>query len=191
MMSMETLEVLVKKALSYADNVCNFGFQGGEPTLAGMEYYKNLIAFVNKYNKKRVKVNYAIQTNGIIIDEEWAKFLADNKFLVGISLDGPKDIHDKNRIDLNNKGTFNDVMKTTEIFNKYHVEYNILCVINSLTARYVNKVYNFFKKNNFNYLQFIPCLDPLDEKPGNRKYSLTPEKYTLFLKRLFDECIRM
>ena len=186
-MSDETMEVLVKKALDYADNTCTFAFQGGEPTLAGLEYFKKFVETVKKHKTKSINVNYALQTNGIAIDEDWAAFLADNNFLTGISLDGFKDIHDSSRLDSRGKGSFNKVMEAINLFNRFHVEYNILCVVNSYTARHVHKVYNFFKKNNFKYLQFIPCLDPLNEIPGEHDFSLTPERHTHFLKNLFDE----
>lgn len=186
MMDIGLLEKVVQKALEYADHVCTFAFQGGEPTLAGLEFYKKLIEFEKKYNKKKVQINNAMQTNGLRIDEDWARFLAENKFLVGISLDGPKDIHDANRVDAKEGGSFNRVMNTIGFFDKYKVEYNVLCVVNGYVARHANKIYNFFKKHNFNYLQFIPCLDALDEEHGSNKYSLKPDRFTYFLKSSFD-----
>lgn len=185
-MDTRLLETIVKKALEHAEHACTFAFQGGEPTLAGLDFYKKLIEFEKKYNVKKVQINNAMQTNGMVIDDAWAKFLADNHFLVGISLDGPKDLHDANRIDAREKGSFNRVKEAIELFNKYRVEYNILFVVNGYTARHANKVYGFFKKNNFKYLQFIPCLDPLNEQPGGNEYSLKPERFTYFLKTLFD-----
>ncbi len=186
MMSVELLETIVKKALEFADYYCTFAFQGGEPTLAGLDFFKKLVEFEKKYNVKNVTINNAIQTNGMVIDDEWSKFLAENNFLVGISLDGPKDIHDLMRYDARGEGTYNRVMNTISLFNRHGVEYNILFVVNSYVARHAGKIYNFFKKNNFTYLQFIPCLDPLDEEPGNYEHSLTPERFTVFLKTLFD-----
>jgi len=185
-MDINTLEILVQKTLEYADVGCTFAFQGGEPTLVGLEFFEKLMEFQKKYNTKGVKINNALQTNGIVIDDRWAKFLHDNNFLVGLSLDGTKDVHDMNRIDSANKGTFNRIMKTVDLFNKHKVEYNILFVVNSTVARHVAKIYNFFKRKNFRYLQFIPCLDPLDEDPGGHIYSLTPDRFTTFLKTLFD-----
>jgi uncharacterized protein len=186
MMDIGLLEDLVKKALEYAEQTCVFAFQGGEPTLIGLNFYKKLIEVQKKYNKRKIQINNALQTNGHIINEQWAKFLAENKFLVGISLDGPKDIHDANRIDAKARGTFNNVMNAIELFNKYKVEYNILSVVNGYVARHASKVYNFFKKNNFKYLQFIPCLDALNEQHGSSEFSLKPERFTYFLKSLFD-----
>lgn len=185
-MSKETLERMVEKALKYADYACAFAFQGGEPTLAGLEFYKELIRLQKKYNHKNLRIDNSIQTNGMLIDDDWAKFLADNKFLVGLSLDGPKDINDTNRVDLNGEGSFSTIMKTADLFNKYGVEYNILSVINGNVANHTTKVYNFFKKHDLRYIQFIPCLDPLGEKPGGLLHSLTPDKYARFLKTLFD-----
>lgn len=186
-MDINTLEVLVKKSLEYADQVCTFAFQGGEPTIAGIDFFKNLVEFGKMYNTKRLRINYALQTNGMFIDDEWAQFLSQNNFLVGLSLDGPKDINDMNRIGVNDKGSFNRVMKTVDLFNKYKVEYNILSVVNASVARHANKVYNFFKKQGFNYLQFIPCLDPLSQEPGKYNFSLKPDDYTKFLKSTFDQ----
>lgn len=103
-MSLDTLEALVKKVFEYGDREVGFAFQGGEPTLAHLDFYKNLIYLQKKYNVKKIRVNNAIQTNGVIIDNEWSEFLANNNFLVGLSLDGPKDIHDQNRVDINGIG---------------------------------------------------------------------------------------
>ncbi|HYE83763.1 MAG TPA: anaerobic sulfatase maturase [Clostridia bacterium] len=184
-MDIDLLEIVVRKALEYAGQTCTFAFQGGEPTLAGLDFYKKLIGLQEQYNTKGIKINNTIQTNGIAIDEEWAQFLFENHFLVGLSLDGPKDIHDSMRVDAKGKGSFKKVMNAVRLFDKYKVEYNILFVVNSHTARHANKVYNFFKKNNFKYLQFIPCLDPLNEKPGRYEHSLTPGHYSQFLKSIF------
>jgi len=185
-MSRETLEILVKKALAYAEDYCIFAFQGGEPTVTGIDFYRSLINFVKLYNYKHLKIDYSIQTNGLLINEEWARLFKENNFLVGISLDGPKDIHDMMRVDINGKGSFTRVIRTIELFNKFKVDYNILCVVNNIVARHINQVYTFFKKNNFQYLQFIPCLDPLGEEPEGYEFSLTAERYTYFLKNLFD-----
>lgn len=186
MMSLETLESLVKKALEYADVSCSFMFQGGEPTLAGLPFYKKLIEFEKKYNIKNVEINNAIQTNGMVINEDWAKFLAENHFLIGLSLDGPKEINDTYRVVINEKGSFQRVLKTVQLFDMYKVEYNVLSVVTAFSCDYAHKIYSFFKKNNFKFLQFIPCIDPFGEDLGSSEYSLTPKKYAKFLNDLFD-----
>ena len=185
-MSIETLELLVERVFDYGKDFVGFAFQGGEPTLAGLDFYKRLIEVQVKYNTKKLRITNSIQTNGISIDEEWCEFLADNNFLVGISLDGPKDIHDINRLDENGVGSFKRIDKTISMFNNYGVQYNVLAVVTRNVVRHVDKVYNYYSKKGFNYIQFIPCLDELKSSPGRSSYSLSPKDYESFLKRLFD-----
>ena len=182
----ETLEKVVKNALEFADGICTFAFQGGEPTLTGLDFYKKLIELQEEYNTKKVSIHNAIQTNGIHIDDEWAAFFAANRFLVGLSLDGVKDLNDLNRVDENQEGSYARIMHAVQLFDKHKVQYNILTVITKQLARNVAKTYSFFKKHAFQYVQFIPCLDPLGEERGQNPYSLTPEDYTYFLNTLFD-----
>lgn len=92
-----------------------------------------------------------MQTNGTLIDESWAKFLSENKFLVGLSMDGPKEIHNLNRKDCYGLDTFSKVERATDLFKKYNVEFNILCVVTSNTARHVNKIYRYFKEKILNF----------------------------------------
>jgi uncharacterized protein len=185
-MDHETLETLVRKTLEYGEYSVSFAFQGGEPTLAGLDFYREFITLQKKYNTKKLKICNVLQTNGTLIDEEWAAFLRENDFLVGLSLDGPQDIHDINRIGINGEGSYSRVEKAVKLLNKYEVKYNILCVVSSLVARHIEKIYSFLRKKGFLYLQFIPCLDELGKKPGQNSYSLTPKLYEDFLKRLFD-----
>ncbi|OQB12405.1 MAG: Anaerobic sulfatase-maturating enzyme [Firmicutes bacterium ADurb.Bin193] len=181
MMSLDTLERLARNALFEAKYQVTFAFQGGEPTLAGLDFFKALIEFEKKYNVNNVIINNSIQTNGMIIDDEWAEFFTKNNFLVGLSLDGDKDSHELHRGE-----SFNRVMKTAKIFDKHNTQYNILCVVTANTARKVDKIYNFYKRSGFKYLQFIPCLDELFTERGAHNHSLTPKLYTRFLINLFD-----
>jgi len=185
-MNEDTLEEIVRRGLEYADVMCGFAFQGGEPTLAGLNFFGKVIELQQKYNKKNLNIINSIQTNGMLIDEKWAEFLYNNNFLVGLSLDGPKEVHNLNRVDSKSNGTFNQVMKTIELFNKYKVEYNILCVVTNNSARFANRIYSFFKENGFKYIQYISCLDPLNEVPGKHTYSLKPRDLEKFLKITFD-----
>lgn len=186
MLSTQRMEQIVKAALEYAEGSCTFAFQGGEPTLAGLDFYRNVVELVKNHQKPGVKVFYAIQTNGYALDEEWAKFFAKHHFLVGLSLDGPAELHDSNRKDHSGSGTFNRVMKTAQLFDKYKVEYNVLSVVTGRNARAVQKTYQFFKKHGFRWIQFIPCLEPLDAQRGGSDYALTPKQYGEFLIRIFD-----
>lgn len=183
-MNEDTLVNLVKNILEYADGHCTFAFQGGEPTLAGLDFFKRVVELQKEYNVKRVKVENTIQTNGTLIDEEWAEFLAQHDFLMGLSVDGPKDINDGARIDINEKSTFNRVMNTVRLFKKYNVQYNVLSVVTSYSTRHIRQLYSFYKKHGVKFLQFIPCMD--EERGSGNFHSLTGEKYGYFLKILFD-----
>ncbi|MCI9503056.1 MAG: anaerobic sulfatase maturase [Hungatella sp.] len=186
-MSKETMRKIMDRALKYADGYCTVAFQGGEPTLAGLDFYEDLAKYMAACeNPKRIRFQYAIQTNGLKIDETWARFWAENRYLVGVSLDGPKEIHDKYRRDRGGKGTYNQIMSGIRLLEKYHVDYNILTVVTSASARSGQKIYNFFKKNKMEYQQYIECLDPLGEAPGGQEFSLTPGQYEVFLKSMFD-----
>ena len=186
-MSVDTMHTIVDKAMEYGDYECTIAFQGGEPTLAGLDFYRDLVAYVTAHeNPKKLKIHYALQTNGYLINEEWAEFLGKNHFLVGVSLDGLKEIHDRYRLDAAGKGTYQRVISAIRLLEKHQVEYNILTVVTAATARNGQKIYNYFKKNHFGYQQYIECLDPIGEEPGQHEYSLTPEKYGEFLKSMFD-----
>lgn len=186
-MSVDTMHTIVDKAMEYGDYECTIAFQGGEPTLAGLDFYRDLVDYVTAHeNPKKLKIHYALQTNGYLINEEWAAFLGENHFLVGVSLDGLKEIHDRYRLDAAGKGTYQRVISAIRLLEKHQVEYNILTVVTAATARNGQKIYNYFKKNHFGYQQYIECLDPIGEEPGQHEYSLTPEKYGEFLKSMFD-----
>ncbi|WP_087066692.1 anaerobic sulfatase maturase [Intestinibacillus massiliensis] len=186
MLSDEMLENLIRSGLEYADTLCSFAFQGGEPTLAGLPFYQKAVALQRKYARDGVRVSNALQTNGLLIDEAWAQFLHDEHFLVGLSLDGPADIHNRNRVTADGKGTWNRVMHAARLFDRYQVEYNILCVVTGANAKAIEKIYHFYRKQGFRYLQFIPCLEPLGQARGSEPYHLSVKEYGEFLIRIFD-----
>jgi uncharacterized protein len=186
LMSLDTAEAIIKKTLQFASGYATFSFQGGEPTLCGIDFFKAVVKIQNRLNVNNVIINNCIQTNGILVDDKWAEFLHDYRFLVGLSLDGPVELHDKFRVDAGGNGTYNRVMQTAALFDKYKVEYNILFVVTSQTAREPDRLYKFFKDNNFSFLQFMPCIDPGDGKRGIHNFSLDPAQYSFFLKRFFD-----
>lgn len=184
-MTQETLEIIIKKVLEYTTTDCSIAFQGGEPTLVGINFYKKLLDITYQYKKPNINILFSIQTNGYIIDDEWARFFADNNFLVGISLDGNKVIHDRYRVDKKGEGTFNKVINTIGLFEKYKVEYNVLTVVNGPSSYKARKIYNYFAKLGINYQQYIECLDPFNER-AKHEYSLTSKEYSNFLKDMFD-----
>lgn len=185
-MTEETLENVVKKGIAFAEHECTIAFQGGEPTLAGLDFFKRVVELQKKHNPRGIPIHNALQTNGVGLDGAWADFLRENRFLVGLSLDGVKDTHDLYRMDGAGDGTFARVMDTVRLFERRGVEYNILTVVNRQTAKRAEKIYNFYKKNKLQYLQFIPCLDPIEEEMGQAGFSLTPREYGAFLCTLFD-----
>ena len=178
----EVLEFLMRRAFQEASGSCSFSFQGGEPTLAGLDFFRRLTALQKQYNTKKLPVRNALQTNGLLLDDEWADFLAENSFLVGLSLDGGRELHDSMRKDADGGGTYARVMQAAGLLDRHGVEYNVLCVVHNAAARHPQQVYRALKR--FRYLQFIPCLDPLDgSKPP---HSLDPKRYGEFLKGTFD-----
>ena len=185
-MSLETLEVIIEKVLRFAEGYATFAFQGGEPTLCGLDFFRSVIELQHKHNVKSVSINNALQTNGMLIDEEWAAFLHENNFLVGLSLDGPAELHDRYRVNAGGKGTYKKVMRAAALFDEYQVAYNILFTVTETTAAHPDKLYDFFKAHDFNFLQLMPCLDPLEAERGGAEYSLTPKRFAFFLKRFFD-----
>ncbi len=185
-MSEETLEILIRKALASAEGSCSFGFQGGEPTLRGLDFFRRAVQLQKKYNTRGVQITNALQTNGLLLDGEWARFLRDNHFLVGLSLDGTKEVHDRNRLDADGKGTYARALRAAQLLAAHGVEFNILTVVTGQTVDALGKIYSFYRRSNLLYQQYIPCLDPLDGQRGAAPYSLTPEKYAVFLKTLFD-----
>lgn len=185
-MSVDTAEQLIASALEYADESCTFLFQGGEPTLAGLDFFRAIIELESKHAKDGVKISNAIQTNGYLIDEIWAQFLASNGFLVGLSLDGPAEIHNSYRKDCLGKETFNRAMNAARLLDKYGAEYNVLSVVTGRSAKHIEKIYNFFKRQGFRWLQFIPCLEPLGHDRGQAGFHLGSAEYERFLIRIFD-----
>ena len=186
LMKGETIEAIVKKSLAHATESCTFGFQGGEPTLAGLDFFKKVVALQKKYNTQNLTINNSIQTNGTLLDDSWAAFLAENKFLVGVSLDGHESLHNLYRRDAQDEGTFARAMQGIEALKRHNVEFNVLTVVTAQTAKHAKDVYAFFMRHGLVYQQYIPCMDPIGEDWGKQRYSLTPELYAKFLKNLFD-----
>lgn len=186
MMTQQTLEILVKRAFEYATEYCNFNFQGGEPTLIGLDFYIELIRLQKKYNVHNIAVANAIQTNATLITPQMAQFFYENDFLVGVSLDGTKDINDINRVTHDGNGTFTAVKKGIGLLDKYNVKYNVLSVVSKASVKKADSIYSYFAKCGFKYLQFIPCIDEFDSEFGSAVYSVTPEEYGDFLIILFN-----
>ena len=184
-MTDDTATALVKKSLEAAKDFLVIGFQGGEPTLIGLPFYKRFIEKVNKYNKRNIRVTFCIQTNGFAINDDWAKFFKENNFLVGLSIDGTKEIHNSYRFSCSGKPSYDKVFHAHELFKQYGVEYNVLTVVTSKIAKNAKEVYRNFISNGLYYHQYIPCIDFISEERGLNDFSLTPALYSEFLINVF------
>lgn len=188
-MKEETLEILVREAIAYADGSLTFAFQGGEPTLAGLDFFQKAVELQRKYNNKKLQIENTIQTNGLLIDEKWARFLGEHRFLVGLSLDGPKKMHDRYRKDAGGQDTFARIMNSVQLLEQYHVDYNVVTVVTNDTAKQASFLYKFWKRNHYPFVQFIPCMDEIKRQDGTQErsiYAVEPEQYGKFLCELFD-----
>ena len=185
-MTDEVLEKLVKDYMELRFPLAGFAWQGGEPTLMGLDFYKKVVELQKKYGVSGQEVGNSLQTNAILLDEKWCRFLHDNKVLVGVSIDGPKEFHDYYRLDHSGAGTFDRVMRAIENCKQYDVEYNTLTLLNDRNAEHPDEVFDFLVELGVKFVQFIPCVevDPATGKIAD--FSITPEQYGEFLCRLFD-----
>lgn len=186
-MSEDTVEQLLLRIQAFVQPPAQvtFLFQGGEPTLAGLDYYQNFITQCNRLLSPKIKLHFSIQTNGTFVDGAWCSFFKEHNFLVGVSWDGPSKMHDLNRLDRAGNGTFSQVQKCVQMLKKAAVDFNVLCVVTNATARHARALFTFFLKQGIKHLQLIPCLDPLQNQ-GARTYTLTPRQYGDFLIGAFD-----
>lgn len=206
-MTRETMHAIVDCGLREAEGSLHLSFQGGEPTLRGLAFYQDLTAYVKQAlvekqtfedrptsrakqhsGRKRspVTVQYSLQTNGLLLDDDWCSWLHENNVLVGLSIDGPKELHDRYRRSAEGAGSYAAVLRAAERLRRHGVAFNTLTVVTEDAARKGQRIANFFEKQGFRYQQYIECLDPLDEPAGQHTYSLTPARYGEFLKASFD-----
>ena len=191
-MSEDTLETFVKQYINgqpYGTTEVNFTWQGGEPTLRGIGFYKKAINFQNKYRRKGMKITNAFQTNGILLNNDWAKFFKDNNFLVGISIDGPEKLHNRFRKDHSGAGTFSSVIAGLDALRKYNVDFNTLTAVQSDNGDYPQEVYNFLKRIGSTFMQFIPIVEP-EGKGGVSYRTVNPRQWGNFLNTIFDLWIK-
>lgn len=186
LMSVDTLRNVIKRTLMRAEKEYSIAFQGGEPTLCGIDFFRSAVEFLNKYNKNHAQIRIALQTNGYGIDEEWAQLFAEHHFLVGLSVDGIEEIHDRYRHGNDGGSSWAHVQRAAELFDRYGADYNILTVVHRETAERIREIYPAYRARGWNYLQFITCLDPIGEKRGQKDYSLLPRTYGQFLTELYD-----
>jgi len=185
-MSDELLEKLISDYLGLGFAHGCFAWQGGEPTLMGLEFFRKVVSLQNKYKRDAQVITNTLQTNGLLLDRQWCEFLYENEILVGISLDGPREIHDHYRLDRGGRGTFDRVMAAIENCRNCKVEFNILVLLNNLNVERCDELFDFFTGNDFRFLQFIPALEMNEDKTAVADFAVKPEQYGRFLCRLFD-----
>jgi uncharacterized protein len=186
-------EVLEKMIQSYMNSDQNqnfiFGWQGGEPTLMGLKFFQKAIDLQILYAPKDCVISNGLQTNGTMISDEIAKFFAEYKFLLGVSLDGPPYLHNGYRKTNKQKGTHNMVLEGINQLKKYNVEFNILTLVNNINVKEPIEVYNYLKGRALFYHQYIPCVE-FDENNELLPYCITAEEWGNFLCQIFDEWVK-
>ena len=184
-MSREISEQIIDNLFSELDtgDELSIAFQGGEPTLAGLPWLEHFVSYAEQKDPS-VSLNFALQTNGILLDDTWCRFLKEHRFLVGLSWDGPASIHNTNRVDPQGQGTFSIIRHARQLLKKHAVEHNILCVLTNETARHPQQIWKFIEDQGIDFIQFIPCLDDLDCQGQN--WALTPKRFYNFYSTLFE-----
>src|ERR1022692_714793 len=158
--------------------VITFAWQGGEPTLLGVDYFRKVVALQQKYASGKTIEN-AFQTNGVLLDDEWCEFLATAKFLVGLSIDGPQRLHDRYRVDKGGAPTFDKVMRGLRLLKRYRIEFNTLTVVQRDNSQYPLEVYRFLKEMGSGFMQFIPVVERVADEVT--EWSVEPLQYGKFL----------
>lgn len=181
-MSIETAKNVIKSAFEYAKDQVFFVFQGGEPLLAGIDFFESFVSAVREFNSNHTKVSYSLQTNGTLLNEKWCEFFYKNHFLIGVSLDGDRE-QNSYRVYKDGRETFDDVMAGIELLKKYEIPFNVLSVLTKRCANNFRKTYRFFKENGLYYLQYIPCLKPFGEE--DNEYSMGNEDYLGYLENAY------
>ncbi len=205
-MSDEVLELYVAQYIEAQDvPMVSFAWQGGEPTLMGVDFFLRAVELQQQYANGKAVTN-AFQTNGILLDDEWGEFLAEHNFLIGLSIDGPRQFHDRYRVDKGQKPTFDRVVAGLEILKKHKVEFNTLTVLQNHNAEQPLEVYHFLKEIGSGFMQFIPIVERIAQEPAEdglelidpdfegqarvSKWSVGAVQYGRFLCKVFDEWVR-
>lgn len=215
-MADDLLETYIRQLIeSHRTPDVTIAWQGGEPTLMGLDFFKRSIEYAERYRRPDQHVSYTIQTNGTRLDDDWGAFFKVHGFLVGLSVDGPREYHDAYRVDKGGKGSFDQVMRGWEVLRRNEVDFNILCTVHAVNQDHPLEVYRFFRDDlGAQFMQFIPIVErataetlplanqgwspvpsgkrPLYTVTGNlvTERSVQPEAYGRFLIAIFDEWVR-
>jgi len=204
-MPLNVLESFIRQKIESQDSdLIGFAWQGGEPTLLGVDYFKKVVELQKKYANGK-KIENSFQTNGVLLNDVWCGFFLENNFLVGISIDGPKELHDKYRVYKGGQSSFEKVMLGISYLKKLNVNFNTLTVVNKENSYHPLKVYNFLKEVGSGFMQFIPVVERItNSKRENLKlvlpgykgssevtdWSVEPLQYGNFLCEIFDDWVK-
>ncbi len=170
------------------DSVINFSWHGGEPTMLGLDYFRKIVALERKHTPPDRSITNGMQTNGTLIDEEWCRFLAAEGFAVGLSLDGPQEMHDRYRLTKGRTPTHKHAMRGYELLRRHGIPCDILCVVNAYNVQYPIRVYRFFKQIKAQYVSFLPLVEPQPETEEGVSHRTVPaEAFGGFLCAIYDE----
>jgi uncharacterized protein len=187
LMTEEVLADYARQYLAAMPSRCEFGWQGGEPLLAGKDFYRKAAEFQKQFGAAGQVVTNGLQTNGTLLDEEWCDFFRENKFLVGISIDGPAQVHDAHRRDKEGRPTWHRAWAGLEMLSRKGVEFNVLVTLNSANAPHAGNIYRYFVNRGVQYLQFIHILE---RKPGTdepTEFSCRPEQLGRWMLDVFEQ----
>ena len=185
----DILEAYIRQHIDASPgSVIHFTWHGGEPTLLGLETFRNIVALQRKHKPPGRSITNNIQTNGILIDEAWCRFLSDVGFSVGLSLDGPQEMHDTYRFTRGGKPTHEQAMRGYQLLQQHRVPCDILCVVSAANVLHPTRVYGFFKQIKAQYVGFIPLVERRPEtEEGVSRRSITAEAWGDFLRTVYDE----
>jgi uncharacterized protein len=184
-MTTDMLERLVDGYLFYSWPNSAFAFQGGEPTLAGLKFFETLVGFQQRYGRNGQNVSNSIQTNGILLDKDWCDLFRGYSFLVGLSLDGPEDIHDRYRYNKAGHPTASKVIDAVNLLRREKIEFNVLCVVSKANVSKAREVFRFFRKLGIEYVQFIPLAE-FHPDGSPMPFTISSAEYGQFLCEMFD-----
>jgi uncharacterized protein len=191
-MSEETLDLFVRQHIeAHRTPEVTFTWQGGEPTLMGLDFFWRAVELQRKHRKPGTRIQNALQTNATALDEQWCRFLRENGFLVGVSLDGPREVHDAYRRDKGGAPTFDRVMAGVGLLREHGVDFNVLACVHAASAGRGPEVYRFLRDEvRAPMIQFIPVVEPAGEGEPVTRRSITGRGYGEFLIEVFDEWVR-
>lgn len=189
-MSEAVLEKMIRDYVGLRFPTSSFAFQGGEPTLMGLDFYQRLVDLQKKYGADGQVISNALQTNAILLNaDEWGEFLREYRFLIGVSMDGPERLHDIYRRDAAGKGTWSRVMAGIDNLRKHEVDFNILVLLNDKNVREPDELFDFFTGMGIDFVQFVPCVERNPETGQLADFAVTAEQFGAFMCRIFDRWV--